>query len=169
MERWIGSCRRELLDRTLVWNQRDLMTVLHEYEDFYNTHRPHRTMNQAAPLRPLPDGVTDVDHFRVRRRDRAGGVIHEYPLVAQVFGTHNCGKAGSRRRFTASKFSSGFALLSPLVPLAIMALWSRSSFSATTTVAMLSRSMFLYCAGSTLAWLFTACSAAVARSRSWHT
>ena len=32
MERWIGSCRRELLDRTLVWNQRHLMTVPREYE-----------------------------------------------------------------------------------------------------------------------------------------
>ena len=42
MERWIGSCRRELLDRTLIWNQRHLMTVLLECEDFYNTHRPHR-------------------------------------------------------------------------------------------------------------------------------
>jgi putative transposase len=82
MERWIGSCRRELLDRTLVWNQRHLMTVLREYEDFYNTHRPHRALNQAAPLRPLPDGVTDLDHVRFRRRDRAGGVIHEYRLVA---------------------------------------------------------------------------------------
>jgi hypothetical protein len=26
-----------------------------------NKHRPHRTLNQAAPLRPLPDGVTDLD------------------------------------------------------------------------------------------------------------
>jgi putative transposase len=82
MERWIGSCRRELLDRTLVWNQRHLMIVLREYEDFYNAHRPHRTLKQAAPLRPLPDSVTDLDHFRVQRRDRAGGVIHEYRLVA---------------------------------------------------------------------------------------
>ena len=82
MERWIGSCRRELLDRTLIWNQMHLMTVLREYEDFYNTHRPHRTLKQAAPLRPLPDGVTDLAHFRVQRRDRAGGVIHEYRLVA---------------------------------------------------------------------------------------
>ena len=82
MERWIGSCRRELLDRTLVWNQRHLMTVLREYEAFYNVHRPHRALNQAAPLRPLPDDVTDLDSFRVRRRDRAGGVIHEYRLVA---------------------------------------------------------------------------------------
>ena len=82
MERWIGSCRRELLDRTVVWNQRHLITVLREYEDFYNTHRPHRTLKQAAPLRPLPDDVTNLDQFRVRRRDRAGGVIHEYRLVA---------------------------------------------------------------------------------------
>jgi putative transposase len=82
MERWIGSCRRELLDRTLAWNQRHLMTVLREDEDFYNAHRPHGTLNQAAPLRPLPDSVTDLDHFHVRRRDRVGGVIHEYHLVA---------------------------------------------------------------------------------------
>jgi transposase InsO family protein len=82
MERWIGSCRRELLDRTLVWNQRHLMAVLREYEDFYNTHRPHRTLKQAAPLRPLPDGVPDLYQFRVQRRGRAGGVIHEYRLVA---------------------------------------------------------------------------------------
>ena len=58
-----------------MWNQRHLMIVLREYEDFYNTHRPHRALNQAAPLRPLPDGVTDLDDFRVRRRDRAGGVF----------------------------------------------------------------------------------------------
>ena len=82
MERWIGSCRRELLDRTLIWNQRHLMSVLREYGDFCNHHRPHRALNQAAPLRPLPDGVTDLDHLRVRRRNRVGGVIHEYRLVA---------------------------------------------------------------------------------------
>jgi hypothetical protein len=49
MERWIGSCRRELLHRTLAWNQRYLMTVLREYEDFYNTHRP--TAPSARPRR----------------------------------------------------------------------------------------------------------------------
>jgi hypothetical protein len=58
------------------------MIILREYEDFYNTHRPHRTLKQAAPPRPLPDDVTDLGHFRVQRRDRAGGVIHEYRLVA---------------------------------------------------------------------------------------
>ncbi|MGH3223142.1 MAG: integrase core domain-containing protein [Streptosporangiaceae bacterium] len=57
MERWIGSCRRKLLDRILVWNQRHLMARLREYEDFHNTHRPHRALKQAAPLRLLPDCV----------------------------------------------------------------------------------------------------------------
>jgi putative transposase len=82
MERRVGSCRRELLDRTLVWNQRHLMIVLREYEDSCNAHRPHRALKQAAPLRQLPDGITDPDQSRVQRRDRAGGVIHEYRLVA---------------------------------------------------------------------------------------
>jgi putative transposase len=82
IERWTGSCRRELLDRTLIWNQRHLMIVLREYEDSCNTHRPHRTLKQAAPFRPLPDSVTDLDHFRVQRRDRAGGILHEYHLAA---------------------------------------------------------------------------------------
>jgi len=39
-------------------------------------------LNQAAPLRPLPDGITDLGQFRVQRRDRADGMIHEYRLVA---------------------------------------------------------------------------------------
>jgi putative transposase len=58
------------------------MAMLREYEDFYNTHRPHRALKQAAPLRPLPGNVTDLDHLRVKRRDRAGDVPHEYHLVA---------------------------------------------------------------------------------------
>jgi putative transposase len=82
MERWIGSCRRGLPNRNLIWNQRHLLGVLREYEVFYSAHRPHRTLNQASPLRPLPRAVTDLDHVRAQRRDRAGGVLHEYHLVA---------------------------------------------------------------------------------------
>jgi putative transposase len=56
MERWVGSCRHELLDRTLIWNQRHLMTVLREYEDFYNTHRPHRVLNPGRAASPAARG-----------------------------------------------------------------------------------------------------------------
>ena len=49
-ERWIGGCRRELLDRTLIWNQNHLRQVLREYESHHNQHRPHRSLRGAAPL-----------------------------------------------------------------------------------------------------------------------
>jgi putative transposase len=80
-ERWIGTVRRELLDRMLILNQRQLETVLSEYVAHFNTHRPHRTLNQAAPLQPLPP-PTLPSQLRVRRRDRLGGLIHEYSQVA---------------------------------------------------------------------------------------
>ena len=82
MERWIGTCRRELLDRTLVWNLPHLRRVLAAYERHYNKHRPHRTLTSAAPLTPLPTPVTDLDAFRARRRDRIGGIIHEFQQAA---------------------------------------------------------------------------------------
>ncbi|MEV0132574.1 integrase core domain-containing protein [Dactylosporangium sp. NPDC050688] len=85
MERWILSCRKELLDRTLIWNQRHLLHALREFETFYNCHRPHRTLGQAAPLRPLPEPIslpTQIRHLEVRRRDRLGGALHEYQRAA---------------------------------------------------------------------------------------
>jgi hypothetical protein len=66
----------------LIWNQRHLLRVLREYEEHHNTHRPHRALGQAAPLKPLPAAVADLDSLRVRRRDRIGGIIGEYTLAA---------------------------------------------------------------------------------------
>jgi hypothetical protein len=80
-ERWIGGCRRELLDRTLVWNQAHLRQILCEYEIHHNQHRPHRSLHGAAPLKPLPDAV-NLDQYHVRRQTRVGGLINEYRLVA---------------------------------------------------------------------------------------
>jgi putative transposase len=80
-ERWIGTLRRELLDRMLILNQRQLEIVLAEYVTHFNTHRPHRTLDQAAPLQPLPPPALPSP-LRVRRRDRLGGLIHEYSQVA---------------------------------------------------------------------------------------
>jgi putative transposase len=80
-ERWIGGCRREVLDRTLVWNQAHLRQILREYESHHNQHRPHRALDAAAPLKPLPEPV-DLGQYRVRRQARVGGLINEYRLVA---------------------------------------------------------------------------------------
>ena len=46
-ERWIQSCRRELLDRTLVWNQTHLLHALRQYERHHNAHRPHRGISNT--------------------------------------------------------------------------------------------------------------------------
>jgi len=48
-ERWIASLRRELLDRTIIWNQRQLHRLVTDYIDRYNTHRPHRALQQQPP------------------------------------------------------------------------------------------------------------------------
>jgi putative transposase len=60
MERWVGSARREILDRILIINAAHLRKVLAAYETHFNTHRPHRSLNQASPLRALPD-PTDAE------------------------------------------------------------------------------------------------------------
>jgi transposase InsO family protein len=85
MERWVQSCRRELLDRMLIWNQRHLLHALHEYEQSYNSHRPHQGMSNARPLQPLPPPIDDPDRIvrlDIRRRDRLGGILHEYEHAA---------------------------------------------------------------------------------------
>jgi putative transposase len=80
-ERWIGRCRRELLDRTLIWNQNHLRRILRQYETHHNQHRPHRSLHGAAPLKPLPEPV-DLEQHCVRRHTRVGGQINEYHLLA---------------------------------------------------------------------------------------
>lgn len=83
--RWIRSCRAELLDRTLIVNQRHLLHALREYETFHNKHRPHRALQAATPLRPLPAPISDPDqlsHLDIDRRDRLGGILHEYHHAA---------------------------------------------------------------------------------------
>lgn len=81
MECWIQGCRRELLNRTLIWNQRHMRHALHEYENFYNSHRPHQDIANTRPLHPLPQLTIDqarVAQLSIRRRQRLGGILNEY-------------------------------------------------------------------------------------------
>jgi transposase InsO family protein len=85
VERWVRTCRRELLGRTLIWNQARLLRALREFEHFYDGHRPHQGIANARPLDPLPAQLTNLDRIArldVRGRDRLGGILHEYEHAA---------------------------------------------------------------------------------------
>src|ERR1019366_8923240 len=83
-ERFGGTVRRECLDRLLIFGHRHLEQVLAEYLVHYNGHRPHRALDQQAPLTfgATPNPVRDPDPMGLRRTEILGGLIHEYRLVA---------------------------------------------------------------------------------------
>jgi putative transposase len=79
-ERFIGTLRRECLDQLLITGPRHLAAVLREYVDHFNTHRPHRSLHQQPPARRTPPRSGAA--IRPLRRDRLGGLVHEYVQVA---------------------------------------------------------------------------------------
>ena len=82
-ERFVGTVRRECLDRMLILGRRHLERVLDEYVAHYNGHRPHRALGQLAPLTmDSPTPIDDPQPAELRRRDAAFGLIHEYQLAA---------------------------------------------------------------------------------------
>jgi putative transposase len=79
-ERFIGTLRRECLDHLLISGPRHLAAVLGEYVGHYNTHRPHRALDQQPPAGRTPPPSTAT--ICPLRRDRLGGLLHEYVQVA---------------------------------------------------------------------------------------
>jgi putative transposase len=81
-ERWVRTVRQEYLDWVLIRGRRHLERVLDEYLRHYNDERPHRSLALRPPrgikVRAGPGAVA----ARVRRRDRLGGLVHEYYQVA---------------------------------------------------------------------------------------
>jgi transposase InsO family protein len=81
-ERWIGTLRRECLDWTLILGRRHLQTVLRIYASHYNSHRPHRALGLQAPDTDTARPPRPPQPRTLQRRDRLGGLIHEYTLAA---------------------------------------------------------------------------------------
>jgi putative transposase len=83
-ERWIGTLRRELLDRTIIWNQHQLERLVTDYINHYNSHRPHRSLYQRPPLGNDPQVTADSETapLRVARSTRCDGLINEYRNAA---------------------------------------------------------------------------------------
>lgn len=81
-ERWIGSIRRELLDRTIIWNQRQLERLVTDYINHYNEHRPHRSLNQRPPTTRDRRPPTPPTNVAALRTPRCNGLINEYKNAA---------------------------------------------------------------------------------------
>jgi hypothetical protein len=79
-ERWVRTVRGECTDRMLIYNERHLRSVLDEYTDHYNRHRPHQSRQQRPPDSDEPV-FTPLD-ATIRRRKVLGGVINEYHSAA---------------------------------------------------------------------------------------
>ncbi len=80
-ERWVRTVRHELLDRTLIWNQRQLRRLLEEFVVHHNTHRPHRSLDQRAPTDEGDAAVIEPDQ-QIRRTTTRHGLINEYRVAA---------------------------------------------------------------------------------------
>jgi len=84
-ERLVGALRREILDRVLILGERQLHSVLTEYQAHYNTARPHQGIAQRVPDGEHEGGhltVADLDRERIRRRPVLSGLINEYTRAA---------------------------------------------------------------------------------------
>jgi putative transposase len=85
IERWVGTVRRECLDRLLIFNRRQLERVLGVFGRHYNEHRPHRTLALQPPdmtATPSTRGDPPTPATAIRRRDLLGRLIHEYEAIA---------------------------------------------------------------------------------------
>jgi transposase InsO family protein len=83
-ERFIGTLRRELLDRVLIADEHHLRRVLAEYLQYYNTARPHRSLGQLTPAQAdtsPPEPVNLAEH-RIGRKQILAGLTHEYYIAA---------------------------------------------------------------------------------------
>jgi putative transposase len=81
-ERFVGTLRRECLDRTLIFGRRHLESVLETYLAHYNGHRPNRSLDMNSPAPKSPSVPADAPPLSVIRRDVLGGLIHEYERAA---------------------------------------------------------------------------------------
>lgn len=80
-ERWVRTVREECLDWVLITGRRHLEAVLQTYVNHYNHARPHRGLELSIPERN--EAVTDLPPAQdLDRRDRLGGLIHEYYRAA---------------------------------------------------------------------------------------
>jgi transposase InsO family protein len=84
-ERLAGTLRREVLDRSLILGEAHLRAVLAEYQQHYNTARPHQGIGQRIPdaaHHDPRDSAAGPETWRIRRKPVLNGLINEYERAA---------------------------------------------------------------------------------------
>jgi transposase InsO family protein len=79
-ERFVGSCRRELLDHVIVLNERHLKRLMTDYVRYYHEDRTHLGLAKETPLGRTM-GTPGVSR-KVVCMPRIGGLHHRYDLAA---------------------------------------------------------------------------------------
>jgi len=77
-ERWVGSCRRDLLDHVIALNERHLKRLLSEYVGYYQEDRTHLGLAKQTPAGRTPSTASGG----VVSRPRLGGLHHRYERAA---------------------------------------------------------------------------------------
>ena len=80
-ERWVGNCRRDLLDHVIVVSERHLKRLMNEYVRYYHEDRTHLALAKGTPADREPEKVPRVGG-RVIAMPRLGGLHHRYNLAA---------------------------------------------------------------------------------------
>jgi putative transposase len=77
-ERWVGSCRRDLLDHIIALNERHLKRLLAAYTSYYHDDRTHLGLRKETPGRRIRSAATGpvICHARL------GGLHHRYDRAA---------------------------------------------------------------------------------------
>lgn len=76
-ERWVGSCRRELLDHVIILNEAHLRRLIREYLRYYHVDRTHDGMGKDTPEK-RPVERREAGHGRLVALPRVGGLHHRY-------------------------------------------------------------------------------------------
>ena len=76
-ERWVGSCRREILDHVITLNEEHLRRLMRDYVNYHQDDRIHDSLNKDAPNRRSIEEKPSP-HATVISRARLGGLHHRY-------------------------------------------------------------------------------------------
>jgi putative transposase len=80
-ERWVGSCRRDLLDHVIILNERHLKRLMSSYLLYYHQDRTHLGLAKDTPA-SRPTEIRSARERKIQSFSRLGGLHHRYAVAA---------------------------------------------------------------------------------------